>query len=109
MKRSIRRLCTLGVWILLPTVVAAQGTTGSISGTVTDAQKAVVPGVTILVQQVETGAERTLVSDEHGRYTALNLSPGPYQNHGARSPASGQSSAISSPSRSARTCSSTSR
>ena len=79
MKRSIRRLCTLGVWILMPTVVAAQGTTGSISGTVTDPQKAVVPGVTILVQQVETGAERTLVSDEHGRYTALNLSPGPYR------------------------------
>ncbi len=79
MKRSIRRLCTLGVWILMPTVVAAQGTTGSISGTVTDPQKAVVPGVTILVQQVETGAERTLVSDEHGRYTVLNLSPGPYR------------------------------
>ena len=52
MKRSIRRLCTLGVWILMPTVVAAQGTTGSISGTVTDPQKAVVPGVTILVQLV---------------------------------------------------------
>src|SRR6476619_5026429 len=79
MKRSIRRLCTLGVWILMPTVVAAQGTTGSISGTVTDPQKSVVPGVTRLVQQVETGAERTLVSDEHGRYTVLNLSPGPYR------------------------------
>ena len=51
----------------MPAVVAAQGTTGSISGTVTDPQKAVVPGVTILVQQVETGAERTLISDEHGR------------------------------------------
>jgi hypothetical protein len=79
MKRSIKRLCTLGVWILMPTVVAAQGTTGSISGTVTDPQRAVVPGVTILVQQVETGAERALVSDEHGRYTVLSLSPGPYK------------------------------
>src|SRR5580765_596076 len=79
MKRSIRRLCTLGVWILMPTVVAAQGTTGSISGTVTDPQKAVVPGVTILVRQTDTGAERTLVSDEHGRYTVLNLNPGPYR------------------------------
>ena len=87
----------------MPTVVAAQGTTGSISGTVTDPQKAVVPGVTILVQQVETGAERTLVSDEHGRYTVLNLSPGPYK-ISATLAGFGQSSAISSPSRSARTC-----
>ena len=41
--------------MLLPTVAAAQGTTGSISGTVTDAQKAVVPGVTILVQADRNG------------------------------------------------------
>ncbi len=79
MKSSIRRLCKFGVLILLPMVAAAQGTTGSISGTVTDSQKAVVPGVTILVRQTETGAERTLVSDERGRYTVLNLSPGPYR------------------------------
>jgi len=79
MKRSITCLCLLGVLILLPALAAAQGTTGSISGTVTDAQKAVVPGVTILVKQIETGTQRTLVSDEHGRYTVLNLSPGPYK------------------------------
>jgi Carboxypeptidase regulatory-like domain/TonB dependent receptor/TonB-dependent Receptor Plug Domain len=79
MNDSIKRLLLLGVLILLPTFTAAQGTTGSISGTVTDPQKAVMPGVTILVKQVETGAERTLVSDEHGRYTVLNLSPGPYK------------------------------
>src|SRR5262249_58434244 len=35
--------------------------------------------VTVLVKQLETGAERALVSDEHGRYTVLNLSPGPYK------------------------------
>jgi Carboxypeptidase regulatory-like domain/TonB dependent receptor-like, beta-barrel len=79
MKRSIARLCLLGVLMLLPTAAAAQGTTGSISGTVTDQQKAAVPGATILVKQIETGAERTLVSDEHGRYVVLNLGPGPYK------------------------------
>jgi hypothetical protein len=77
--RTITRLCMLGVLIQLPAIAAAQGTTGSISGTVTDPQKGLVPGVTILVRQVETGAERTLVSDERGRYTVLNLSPGPYK------------------------------
>ena len=79
MKTSIKRLCLLGVLILLPTIALAQGTTGSISGTVTDAQKAVVPGVTIVVKGIETGATRTQVSDEHGRYRVLDLSPGMYQ------------------------------
>jgi len=79
MKRLITRVCMLGVSILLPTFAAAQGTTGSISGTITDQQKAAMPGVTVLVRQIETGTERTLVSDEHGRYSALSLSPGPYK------------------------------
>jgi hypothetical protein len=79
MQRLITRLAMLGLTTLLPAFAAAQGTTGSISGTVTDAQKAVMPGVTITVVQTETGAQRTLVSDEHGRYSVLNLSPGPYK------------------------------
>lgn len=79
MMRSIHRHCLLAALILLPALAAAQGTTGSISGTITDAQKGVVPGVTILVTQTDTGAERTAVSDEHGRYTVLSLSPGPYK------------------------------
>ena len=69
----------LSVLTLLPTIVAAQGTTGSISGTVTDAQKSVMPGVSILVTQVDTGAQRTQVSDDHGRYRVLDLPPGNYQ------------------------------
>ncbi|HEX2453218.1 MAG TPA: carboxypeptidase regulatory-like domain-containing protein [Vicinamibacterales bacterium] len=78
--RLIQRLSVLTALVcLLPAIAIAQDTTGSISGTVTDEQKAVLPGVTILVKQVETGAERSQVSDEHGRYRVLNLSPGPYQ------------------------------
>src|SRR5262245_41270523 len=73
------RLCTLVALIaVLPAAAASQGTTGSISGTVMDEQKAVLPGVTILVKHVETGTERTQISDDHGRYRVLNLTPGPY-------------------------------
>jgi hypothetical protein len=80
MKPLIQRLCLLGGLIaLIPSVAAAQGTTGSISGTVTDEQSGVLPGVTILVTQVDTGAERSQISDEHGRYRVLSLSPGPYK------------------------------
>ena len=78
--RRIQRLCALaGLIALLPAAAAAQGTTGSISGTITDEQKSVVPGVSILVRRVDTGAERSQVSDEHGRYRVLSLTPGPYR------------------------------
>jgi hypothetical protein len=63
---------------LLPHPVTAQATTGTISGTVADDSKAVLPGVTVTVRNTETGATRTLVSDERGGYRALNLPPGLY-------------------------------
>src|SRR5262245_59950437 len=79
MKRPIARLFTFVAALFLPAVVAAQGMTGSISGTVTDPQKAVMPGVVLVVTHTETGAMRTQVSDEHGRYRALDLPPGTYE------------------------------
>jgi hypothetical protein len=81
--RSFAPLCVLGVLCAalsgMSGTAAAQETTGSISGTVTDEQHAVLPGVSITVKQTETGAERTQVTDDHGRYRVLGLTPGPYQ------------------------------
>ncbi len=62
----------------MPTTVWAQATTGSITGTVTDESKAVLPGVTVVVEHVETGITRTLVTDANGRFRALNLPPGTF-------------------------------
>lgn len=62
-----------------PAFVLAQATTGSISGTVTDEQKGVMPGVTITVTNTETGVVRTQVTDPRGRYRVLDLPPGSYQ------------------------------
>ena len=56
----------------------AQGTTGSISGTIVNESKGVMPGVTIRVKNVETGQEQTQVSDGQGRYRVPNLPPGSY-------------------------------
>src|SRR5438477_942037 len=56
----------------------AQATTGTVSGIVTDETKAVLPGVSVQVTNVETGAARTLVTDERGHFRALNLAPGLY-------------------------------
>ena len=58
---------------------AAQSTTGSISGTVSDQSKAVLPGVAINVVNTDTGATRSLVTDADGRFRVLNLPPGPYR------------------------------
>jgi len=78
------RLCVRSVLFLLlasltvPAAAHAQATTGTISGTVTDESKAVLPGVTVTVKNTETGATRNLVTDERGAFRALNLTPGIY-------------------------------
>ena len=57
----------------------AQATTGSISGVALDESNSVLPGVSIEVRNVDTGVARSLITDEAGRYRALNLPPGPYR------------------------------
>ena len=57
----------------------AQTETGRISGVVTDATGAVLPGATVTVRGVGTGLTRELVTDASGQYLAANLPPGPYE------------------------------
>jgi len=89
MRLHMRKLlgCVLFAFVMVPVVPAlpavrdaafAQATTGTISGTVSDESKAVLPGVTVTVRNTETGATRTLVTDDHGRFRALSLPPGEY-------------------------------
>src|SRR5438552_2596196 len=80
MRFDFGRIAGVGLVILAltPAAARAQATTGSISGAVTDESKAVLPGVSIVVLNVETGATRTLVTDSAGRYRTLNLTPGIY-------------------------------
>jgi hypothetical protein len=58
---------------------AAQLTESRIVGRVTDASSAVLPGVTVTVSAVQTGAVRTDVTDETGSFTVTNLGPGAYK------------------------------
>ena len=57
----------------------AQGTTGSIIGTVGDATGAVIPGATVTLRNVETGITRTVNTDAEGRYRAQQLGLGSYE------------------------------
>ena len=61
--------------VLLSTVVAWAGITGSISGTVTDPSGAVLSGVTVTVTSLATNVQGTTVTDAKGFYSfpALNV------------------------------------
>ncbi|MFL6256862.1 MAG: carboxypeptidase regulatory-like domain-containing protein [Pyrinomonadaceae bacterium] len=50
----------------------------SFSGTVTDERGAVVPGANVTARLVNTGAERTAVTNGEGRYRLVELQPGAY-------------------------------
>jgi len=65
--------------VIATTAPALAQSTGTIQGTVTDAQGAVVPGATIVVHDQATGVERSLVSDMAGDYLAPSLPPGRYR------------------------------
>ena len=55
----------------------AQVTTGTLVGTVRDAN-GVVPGASVTIREVNRGTSNTYVTDESGSYTAPFLSPGTY-------------------------------
>ena len=62
----------------LAAVSAAQQTEARIVGTITDQNGGVLPGVTVIVTSAATGAVRTSVTDEAGRFAVTNLGPGVY-------------------------------
>ena len=61
------------------TPAAAQSFLGTVRGTVTDAQGAVVSGASVLIIDEDSGATRTIDTDAEGRYEAARLRPGTYR------------------------------
>ncbi|HEV8131977.1 MAG TPA: carboxypeptidase regulatory-like domain-containing protein, partial [Acidobacteriota bacterium] len=64
---------------LLPSVLRAQITTGTILGTVSDSSGAVIPGATVTASNLETGFERAVLTDGSGNYTLANMPIGNYK------------------------------
>ena len=68
--------------VLLSTVgggsLLAQGTTGSVEGSVVDASGAFIPRAQITVTNTQTSLTRTLATDKNGRFQVPLLPPGVY-------------------------------
>ena len=83
MSRSrTRSLAAFGIALVAAVLaagsVAAQTVTGSISGTVVDPQKSIVPGATVTIVNEATGDSRAAVTDDQGHFQVTNLQPGNY-------------------------------
>jgi hypothetical protein len=79
MSRSRIWMALILAAVLAPSLVFGQGTTGSISGFITDDTNAALPGATVTVRNVETDQNRVVVTDGAGRYRAQQLPPGRYE------------------------------
>src|SRR3954466_13072120 len=64
--------------LLISTSLIAQTFRGTILGTVTDPQGAVIPGAKVTVHNVNTGLERTTQTSEDGSYSVPELPIGTY-------------------------------
>ena len=63
---------------LIAAAAGAQNVTGTISGTVVDQQKQVVPGATVTITNEATGEARVVVTDGRGDFQAATLQPASY-------------------------------
>lgn len=77
MRRLREFVLLMAVTIALPAY--AQDTTGSIGGTVVDASRAVLPGVTVTVVSPALMGTKTTVTNERGEYFVRLLPPGTYE------------------------------
>ena len=78
-----RSVAVLAMLLIAPAGAWAQLTTGTITGVVRDSSGGVVPGATVVVTNDDTGAARSVVTDNEGRYETPNLPVGNYSLRGS--------------------------
>ena len=81
-RRFVSQSLTVLAAILVATVTATPAFTqnlyGTLTGTVTDAQGAHIPGATVTIKDENTGLELSGVTDAEGTYTIRNITGGTY-------------------------------
>src|ERR1700678_1736030 len=80
MRRLLSVLCISALFLFLSGLSFSQESpTGSLVGTITDPQRAVVLGAKITVSDMAGGVKATGQSGEGGHFTLANLAPGNYK------------------------------
>ena len=78
MAKSSLSALAAAIACLLGTAAGAQTVTGTIQGTVSDTSGGVLPGATVTIRQMDTGAQRVVVTNDAGLYTAPFVQIGRY-------------------------------
>jgi hypothetical protein len=78
-RRSQLRLVFLTMALLALVIPASAQVGGNLGGVVKDNSGAVLPGVTVTITNMSTGASRALITAAEGSYRAVNLQPAPYE------------------------------
>src|SRR6266446_7181635 len=76
---KFRVVLAVGLLATTASLAVAQITSATISGTIKDETGGVLPGVDVVVKNVDTGLTRTVVTDSNGYFTVPGLAPGKYE------------------------------
>jgi len=81
----ISRLLSIALVLMfsLASLFGQSLTTGAISGTVKDQSGAVIPGATVTLHSLDSGATQTELTNQNGAYSFSLLQPGNYTVHAA--------------------------
>jgi hypothetical protein len=77
-KRWSIAICALAVVLSIAPAAAAQTGTAGLVGEVADSQNQIIPGATVTLTHVATGAARVTTTDERGTFRLSNMQPGVY-------------------------------
>src|SRR5438045_9053558 len=69
----------LSLALAVPALAQSTAANGAVEGTVSDSSGAVLPGVTITIASLDTGIERSVVTNDKGLYRAPLLPLGRYK------------------------------
>src|SRR5215813_10574796 len=78
---NLRKFCfaALAVFVCVNCFAQSQTSSGDMKGTVTDSTGAVLPGATVTVTNIDTGIERSGMSDNVGNFRFFLLPPAEYE------------------------------
>src|SRR2546425_1861087 len=89
----LRVILAVALLATTPSLAVAQIPSATLSGTIKDETGGVLPGVDVVVKNLETGLTRSVVTDSNGYFTVPGLAPGKYE---ARAMLPGFSAAVQS-------------